>query len=1446
MSDTVSDESMTLNTPTRHARFGGISWIFLIGTLVCPAAVTAQVTRVSVATGGVQSAAETDLIHAVSFDGRYVAFSSGGDDLVTGDTNGQHDVFVHDRVTSITTRVSVATGFVQATGADSFAPAISGDGRYVGFVSLATNLVAGDTNGQPDVFVHDRVTSITARVSVATGGAQATGGLSRGPGLSADGRYVTFYSAATNLVTGDTNGLIDVFIHDRHNGTTSRVSVASDGSQALDGPSLSPTSCMSADGRFVTFLSAATNLVSGDTNGEADVFVHDRQTGATTRVNVATSGTQAIGGGSDFPTISPDGRRIAFESSATNLVPDDTNGVTDIFVRDRQTGTTTRISVRPDGTEATEESSAPSFSGDGSRVAFHSEATDLVADDTNGMPDIFVTDEETGTTIRVNVDANGNQAASGYSYYPALSADGRYVSFASVAPNLIPGDTNSQVDVFVHDIGAFQRRRVSVTAAGGEANGAVDTPGIGLSADGRYVAFRSTADNLVDDDTNAAADVFVRDRAAGTTDLASRPSSSTQANGVSGAPAFSHDGRFMAFLSSASNLVPGDTNANSDVFVRDRLTEVVTRVSVATGGEQSFPPTEGCCEGLDLSDDGRYVVFSSAAPDLVNGDTNGRHDVFVHDRVMETTTRVSVSSAGQQALGRSSGGELSADGRYVVFESDAANLVSGDTNGAIDVFVHDGETGQTRRVSVSSSGAEATGGSRIGSRTGSISADGRCVAFESEATNLVSNDTNGKVDIFLHDLQTGQTNRVSVSSTGAEANDPSELGSQSISGDGRYIVFSSAASNLVTGDTNDYNDVFVHDRTSGETRRVSVGDDFVQANGDSDAATISSDGRVIAYRSLASNLVSDDTNGQRDVFIRALTPELYGVAPASGPITGGTSVQIPGAGFAPGTTVAFGGTPAINVDSSSDTLLALTTPPHIEGLVNVRVTVPGFDPERLVLAYAYVPSFSPTTDTDGDGISDALEAQYSLDLLNPSDSTIDSDGDGVNNADEIAAGTHPRGTVVRYLAEGATGSFFDTELAMTNPGDTKATTLLRFLTSTGANMSQLLPIAPHSRATVDVGSIAGLATAEFSTVLESDHPIVLERTMRWDSGYYGSHLETASDRLSTTWYLAEGATHSNFELFYLLQNPHSTTTMVTVRFLRPAPQAPVIRTYTLAPTSRFNIWVDQIDPALAATDVSAVITATQPILVERAMYLSTSTSLFLAGHESLAVREPALSWFLAEGATGPYFDLFVLLANPNNAAAQVMVTYLKPDGTTIVRPYTVAAQSRFNIWVDLEDPSLADAAVSTTLQVTNGMPIVVERAMWWPGSAPTWQEAHNSAGATTTGIAWATASGEDGGPRSSETYILVANTASYEATVDVTLFFEDGSTTVKTFVIAPTSRFTVAVRNEFPGAINRRFGALVESVGLGTAPLVVEQAVYGDAGGIHWQAGSNALAAKLR
>ena len=411
-------------------------------------------------------------------------------------------LFAGAAIAQTTERVSVDSSGAQAN-SYSYNPSISSNGNFVAFDSMASNLVGADGNSVTDVFVHDSNSGITERVSLNSSGAQANGH-SYDPSISANGRYVAFHSGATDLVSADSNPWKDVFVHDRLTGITTRISVDSAGGQ---GNGDSVNAAISADGRFVAFESVANNLVAADANGAWDIFVHDLTTGTTERVSIGTSGE--ANGNCLSLTISADGRHVAFSTDANNLVAGDLNGRGDIFLRDRTTATTELISVDSFAAQGDNHSAYPSISADGNAVAFDSWASNLVSGDTNGGSDIFVRDRLTGSTERVSMSSMGVEADSG-SEAPSISADGMHVSFLSYASNLIPGDTNSYADVFVHDRATSITQRVSVSSLGAQSNGFAYFSAI--SADGSQVAFYSNAQSLVPGDTNLTYDIFVHQR----------------------------------------------------------------------------------------------------------------------------------------------------------------------------------------------------------------------------------------------------------------------------------------------------------------------------------------------------------------------------------------------------------------------------------------------------------------------------------------------------------------------------------------------------------------------------------------------------------------------------------------------------------------------------------------------------------------------------------------------------------------------------------------------------------------------------------------------------------------------------------------------------------------------------------------------------------------------
>lgn len=403
-----------------------------------------------------------------------------------------------------TVRISVRSDGGEAD-RSSFRPGLSSDSRYVVFESFAENLVSNDTNGATDIFVRDQQNGTTTRVSLATGGGQAISS-SSSPSISGDGRYVVFHSSAFNLVSGDTNNVSDIFIHDRQTGETRRVSQRSNGTQGND---VSYNPVIAEQGEYVVFWSYASTLVDNDTNGRADVFIWERATGNISRLSTDSNDNQA-NGDSQYPTISGGGRFVAFESVASNLVTGDSGLYRDIFLKDRQTGETKRISVRGNGQEGQGDSYRAVISGNNQHIAFISFASNLIDGDTNLYPDVFVYERLNNLTYRESVSSNGTQLnAFTQEMDPALSYDGRYLVFSSVATNLVSNDNNDSSDIFLRDRNSDSTVLASISSSGAQGN--EETIHGAINYDGRYVAFASVADNLVDNDTNEKRDIFVHD-----------------------------------------------------------------------------------------------------------------------------------------------------------------------------------------------------------------------------------------------------------------------------------------------------------------------------------------------------------------------------------------------------------------------------------------------------------------------------------------------------------------------------------------------------------------------------------------------------------------------------------------------------------------------------------------------------------------------------------------------------------------------------------------------------------------------------------------------------------------------------------------------------------------------------------------------------------------------
>jgi Tol biopolymer transport system component len=694
-------------------------------------------------------------------------------------------------------------------------------------------------------------------------------------------------------------------------------------------------------GDLLLFRTDSSNLVAGDTNGVSDIFLRDLDTGVTSRVSIGPRGVQSDGP-AQWPDMSDDGRYIVYRANASNLDPRCTATYGQVYRLERRTGAVECVSLHG-GAGGNHNSEMPQVSDDGNVVTYYTSATDLDPS-CPAAPDhqqVMQHNRATGSTTCLSIDADG-QPANDAALFPEITPDGRIVVFLSRASNLDPACDTGDLHVYRYDVVGDEMTCISVAPDGVDADGQAFGHSR-LSADGRTVLFYSTSTNLVAGDTNAQGDVFVRDLVFGLTTRVSN--ASTQADGPSFGPDLSADGRFVVYESDATNLVVNDRNGRRDVFRKDNLTGELTRASLTWRGED----IDSASVDPAISGNGRVVVFVSPSSRVVPGDTNGVQDVFAFDSLTRTTTRVSVGAAAVEAKLESRAPDVSGDGRYIVFESDATNLDPDCTQPVTAVYRHDRASGATAcfasaagsivatAPSISSDGAlvalrtqvPATGhpcsgrvpaGANVIARwqpdTGTttclpegqhpaIAANGAHIAFVSPSTTLDSACTNGVEHIFVWSAGTGRITCVSRALDGA----PGDAGSTvpSVSGDGRWVAFRSGAANLVANDANGADDVFVKDLATGQVTRSSTDADLREADGASDAPAVSDTGAYVAFETDASNLVYGDTAGHRDVVMRAAhDPVVDAVVPNALPRGATTNVTITGLGFRSDSTLHFG------------------------------------------------------------------------------------------------------------------------------------------------------------------------------------------------------------------------------------------------------------------------------------------------------------------------------------------------------------------------------------------------------------------------------------------------------------------------------------------------------------------------------------------------------------
>jgi Tol biopolymer transport system component len=703
------------------------------------------------------------------------------------------------------------SNLVSRTGpGDSHGAALSAEGRHVAFVSVAPGLVEGSHNGIIQVYLRDREEQTTVVVSRGVDGMSPGNSASTAPRISADGRWVLFQSRAENLVDEETGGVQHLYVWDRTSGVTRLVSVNVDGtagaeSDVFDGQ-------LTPDGRWVLFESGARDLVPEPTSGFGDVFVRDLVGGATHLVSVDRTGTTGGGLPSRDARISDDGRYVTFVSVATNLV----HGIegppyrTHLYRRDLHEGVTELVNV-PHDPSVGHHRGVDSFamSAQGRYVVFRSESTNLVANDFHTGPRLFRRDMSVGETRALNLVVNDDPLRA---RRPVISADGQWVAFET-------GDESVGGEVYVWHAASDTSQLVSV-AHDGVSPGRATSHSPALSVDGRWITFVSDATNLVNAPTSGAYQVYQRDLLLGETTLVSVDEAGKPGARDAGMFDVTPDGRTVAFESADDELVAGDRNRAYDVFVREMDASQTSLISALPSAQQVRNPDGfSAVSRQPVSVDGRLLVFATLASNLGAVDTNETWDVYLRDLEVGTNRLISVNPHGAAANGSSRDPVLSADGRHVVFISDATDLAPGVAEPGRNLYLHDIQTGATTLI------AAGTGAAPVADRISShwISADGSRVVYLSTLTNLVQDASfpyEKRVrNVYLYDHLKGANQLVSRSTNGLTgAADDCDAVLMSL--DGQTIVFTSRADNLVADSAGFYGQVYVHSVETGATRWV--------------------------------------------------------------------------------------------------------------------------------------------------------------------------------------------------------------------------------------------------------------------------------------------------------------------------------------------------------------------------------------------------------------------------------------------------------------------------------------------------------------------------------------------------------------------------------------------------------------------------------------------------
>lgn len=1440
-----------MTTASRLARAGIAASVLMAAVVVSvlgaqPAdAAWSAVERVSEGTGGTEGDAASGA-PSISWDGRYVAFASASTNLVGGDANGVTDIFLNDRTSGTTSRVSVATGGGEANGA-STAPSISGDGRYVAFTSDADNLVTDDANAYSDVFIHDTLTGVTERISTSTAG--DNGNLPAGaPSMSWNGRFVAFYSLANNLVAGDTNGWWDVFVKDRSNGYTQRVSISSGGTES-DGMSHEPA--ISFDGRYVAFASAATNLAAGDTNATDDIYLRDRVSSTTERISVASDGSNTDAG-SYKPSISYDGKFVAYESLATNVVASDTNGTWDVFVRDRDSVSNERVSVATDGSQAQGNTRGRAISWDGARVSFASTGSMVVPGDTNLVGDAFIRDRLAADTSRLS--AAGAVQVSAEAYDAVIAGDGRSAGFTTAGdfPTAI-ADTNGVDDVYVADSGD-----APLTSTPSPVSLPELTPGP-PPADPSGLEATAVSDSQVDlawsdnssDETlfkierrqGLGAYVFVADVAANVTTYADI--------GLAGATGYTY--RVRAANPDARSGYSNEATATTYPSIPPSAPSDLT-ASAVTGIQIDLSWTDNASGETGFKIERRsgadpYSEVAAVTPDIAAFSDFGllplttywyrvKATGFVGDSGYSNETSATTlpdvppsSPNGLQVL------TTTADQAYLNWSDTSANetgfkIERAGPGGSLALIATVGPDAQQYfdsgllpatpyqyRVRATNSGGPS-------GYTATVTATTKPAPVCKRSQVAFASNRSGNFEIYVTyedgsglrrvtDTPYNETRPVFVPGSDkiAFVSDESGAGtdifSMNLDGSGRV--------RLTTDPGDDANPVAVESAIAFDSDR----------SGTKQIWMMNLDGTAQTQLTTRTEGASDPTlapaaAGNKLAF-QGLEPsvsnlQIFTMTYSTGPFTGGTPARMSPADTSTQGQPAFSpdGSKIAYVSNVEDSQFDLNVHVLAEG-TRTRITNDAFFESR--------PWFSP----DGSRVFAASFAPGNSDIFSyGTGAPVPIASDPATDIDPSVSLASPWAVAPssNFLAEGASAGGFETWILLSNPDPAKTvTSCLTYLTSDGAAQGPMVSIPPSSRRSVRVG--ATVQSFDVSTVAEGVDGVVLaERAVystRPDTA--GAHVGRAASSPAYQWYAAEGATAGGFETWVLVANPGREPATVSVNFLTSSGVTPGPQGVTLGPGVRQSYRASAYAPGQFNV-ASEVISTGAPVLVERASYVNTAQKK--GATDSPATDALHQRWFLAEGAAAGTFETWILVSNPQSTETTVDIKYLTPIGEIQGPRETIPARSRRSY--NIADSGFITFNVSTDVSATAG--VVAERAMY-VNDSQLGRGASTGEGVPVAGNDWIAVEGATAGGFT--TWILIANPNFVAACVNITYLRDIGPVphSPNPVCLPPRSRRSLKVNDQVTTfdvstSVTSTTGTDPTNgvTAATTQPVLVERAVY--------------------